>query len=140
MPYLDDFQPSVRLEKPIATYSLPEAGYCGMLRKIKVSKSATEKEILDECKKQLGHDSCKLIHGSTVEVVFQTSPPTDTIAVVVDISSAGGAIKIGEASDNNLGVTAVGMVELRMQTVWLSCHGRADDDIIQSVLSRCDIS
>lgn len=81
-----------------------------MLRKIKVSKSATEKEILDECKKQVAHDSCKLIHGPTVEVVFQTSPPTDTVAVVVDISSAGGAIKIGEASDNNLGVTAVGMV------------------------------
>ncbi|KAJ5131475.1 uncharacterized protein N7515_007514 [Penicillium bovifimosum] len=90
-----------------------------MLRKIKVSKSATEEEILDECKKQashtfaiqlVGHDSCKLIRGPTVEVVFQTSPPTDTVAVVVDISSAGGAIKIGEASNNNLGVTAVGMV------------------------------
>lgn len=30
--------------------------------------------------------------------------------MVVDISSTGGAIKIGEASDNDLGVTAVGMV------------------------------
>ncbi|KAJ5161041.1 hypothetical protein N7492_006433 [Penicillium capsulatum] len=58
----------------------------------------------------LGHGSYLLIHGPTTEVIFQTSPPQNAVAVVVDISSTGGAIKIGEASDNDLGVTAVGMV------------------------------
>ena len=43
----------------------------------------------------------------TTEVVYQTLSPPNTIAVIVNISLAGGAIKIGEKSDNNLGVSAV---------------------------------
>lgn len=59
---------------------------------------------------QLNCIGCTLVPGPTTEVVYQTSPPTDTIAVIVDISPAGGAMKIGEKSDNDLGVTAVGKV------------------------------
>ncbi|KAL1979077.1 hypothetical protein VTN96DRAFT_7089 [Rasamsonia emersonii] len=81
-----------------------------MFRKIKAPRSSTEKEILDICQRELGCDRCRIEPGPTMEVIYKTSPPANTIAVLVDISSAGGAIKIGEASDNALGVGAVGMV------------------------------
>lgn len=55
-------------------------------------------------------DQCSIIPGPTTEVPYKTLPPPNTIAVLVNISSDGGAIKIGENSDNDLGVDAVGMV------------------------------
>jgi hypothetical protein len=59
---------------------------------------------------QLHCIECILVPGPTTEVVYQTSPPPNTIAVIVDISASGGAMKVGEKSDNNLGVAAVGKV------------------------------
>lgn len=81
-----------------------------MMHKINVSKALTEEQLLDICKKELDCANCTVAPGPTTEVVYKTSPPTETIAVVVDISSVGGAIKIGEASKNDLGVALVGMV------------------------------
>lgn len=59
---------------------------------------------------QLNCNECALVPGPTTEVVYQTSAPPNTIAVIVDISPAGGAMKVGEKSDNDLGVAAVGKV------------------------------
>ncbi|KAL2812030.1 hypothetical protein BDW59DRAFT_155396 [Aspergillus cavernicola] len=80
------------------------------MRKIKVSRSLTDEELLEFCRKETGFTNCTILPGPTTEVVYKTSPPTNTAAVVVDISSTGGAMKVGEQSDNDLGVAAVGKV------------------------------
>ncbi|RAL06786.1 uncharacterized protein BO97DRAFT_279296 [Aspergillus homomorphus CBS 101889] len=99
-----------------------------MLHKIKARRSMTQDELLELCKTeasrlenlqreklhakdvQLSCSHCIIVPGPTTEVVYKTLPPTNTIAVVVDISSSGGAIKIGEKANNDLGVAAVGRV------------------------------
>lgn len=44
------------------------------------------------------------------KTIYKTEVPNGTVAVIVDISPAGGAIKIGEDADNELGVEFVEMV------------------------------
>jgi hypothetical protein len=80
------------------------------MRKIRASRSLDDKEILNLCKGELGYEDCTLIPGPTTEVIYKTTPPAKTVAVIVDISSNGGAMKIGKKSDNDLGVAAVGKV------------------------------
>ncbi|PYH75364.1 hypothetical protein BO82DRAFT_33180 [Aspergillus uvarum CBS 121591] len=81
-----------------------------MLQKIKARRSTTQNELLELCERELSCPRCTIVPGPTTEVVYKTLPPTNTIAIVVDISSSGGAIKIGESANNNLGVAAVGRV------------------------------
>lgn len=145
-------------KSPSQPYSLPEAGYCGMLHKIKVSKSATEEEILDECKKQASHTSAIQLDLVNINVYR-------SVTIVANLSTAQ-RLKLSfkprllpillrslltfhllavRSRLEKLQITILGLLrsawwELRMQTVWLSCHGRADGGIIQSVLSPCDIS
>ena len=48
--------------------------------------------------------------GPTTEVFYETLPPSNTLAIVVDVSSAGSAMNIRESLDNDLGVAAIGIV------------------------------
>ena len=58
----------------------------------------------------MNYDQYSIIPGLIIEVPYKTLPPLNTIAVLVNISSDSKAIKIGENSDNDLGVNAVGII------------------------------
>ena len=45
-----------------------------------------------------------------METIVETSPPTNTVAVVIDISTTGGALKVHKTSDNSWGNEYIGMV------------------------------
>ncbi|EEH21776.2 hypothetical protein PABG_03992 [Paracoccidioides brasiliensis Pb03] len=53
---------------------------------------------------------CQIEHGPQTETIYQTSPPPNTLAVVVDISNTGGALKVHQKSDNSWGNIFIGMV------------------------------
>ncbi|OJD20520.1 hypothetical protein ACJ73_08144 [Blastomyces percursus] len=81
-----------------------------MLRTIRASKSSTDGELAEICKKELGDSECQIEPGPQTETIYQTSPPANTLAVVVDISNTGGALKVHQKSDNSWGNIFIGMV------------------------------
>jgi len=80
-----------------------------MFRKITISRSSTADNLLELCKKELKCAECAIEAGPTEEIIYKTSPPPNTLGIIVDITSAG-AMKVGESSNNALGVASVGMV------------------------------
>ncbi|OJD11907.1 hypothetical protein AJ78_07413 [Emergomyces pasteurianus Ep9510] len=72
-----------------------------MLRKFRASKSSTDDELRDICSEELDCNACKIEAEPQKEIIASTSPPTGTIAVIVDISNQGGALKVHRTSDNS---------------------------------------
>lgn len=81
-----------------------------MVRTIKASKSSTDSELVEICKTELNCDECRIESGPSTETIYQTSPPENTVAVVIDISSVGGSLNIHQTSDNKWGNVFIGMV------------------------------
>ncbi|GBF63955.1 hypothetical protein TMEN_6623 [Trichophyton mentagrophytes] len=81
-----------------------------MLRKFRVSKSSTDDELRDICSEELGCEACKIEAGPQKEIIAPTSPPIGTVAVIINISSRGGALKVHRTSNNSWGNVFIGMV------------------------------
>ncbi|KAK2796447.1 hypothetical protein FQN50_009558 [Emmonsiellopsis sp. PD_5] len=81
-----------------------------MLRTIRASKSSTDEELSEICERELDCGECQIEPGPEKETIRETSPPANTLAVIADISSAGGALKVHQKSDNNWGNIFIGMV------------------------------
>ena len=58
---------------------------------------------------QLRCDRCQIERGPLKETITPTYPPKNTLAVIVDISSAG-VVNVHKKSDNGFGNEYIGMV------------------------------
>ena len=73
------------------------------MRKVKAAKSSTDEELVEICKRELYCGECEIQAGPFTESIYQTCPPTNTLAVIVNISNAGGSLKVYKTSDNQWG-------------------------------------
>ncbi|KAF2444652.1 hypothetical protein P171DRAFT_431450 [Karstenula rhodostoma CBS 690.94] len=46
---------------------------------------------------------CEIRAGPSTESIYKTSPPTNTLAIIVNISNAGGSLKVYKTADNQWG-------------------------------------
>ncbi|EGD95578.1 hypothetical protein TESG_08394 [Trichophyton tonsurans CBS 112818] len=81
-----------------------------MLRKFIAPKSSTDDELRDLCSEKLGCEACKIEAGPQEEIITPTSPPIGTVAVIINISKQGGALKVHRTSDNSWGNVFIGMI------------------------------
>ncbi|OJD18551.1 hypothetical protein ACJ73_08712 [Blastomyces percursus] len=81
-----------------------------MLQKFRAPKSSTDDELRDICSQELNCEACKIEAGPQKEITTPTSPPSGTVAVIINISNAGGALKVHRTSNNSWGNVFIGMV------------------------------
>lgn len=81
-----------------------------MLRIVRVSKSSTDEDLVETCKRELQCYSCQIESGPQKETITPTDLPENTVAVIIDISDAGGALYVHKKADNDFGNVFIDMV------------------------------
>ncbi|KAF2177332.1 hypothetical protein K469DRAFT_603340 [Zopfia rhizophila CBS 207.26] len=51
--------------------------------------------------KQVNYDECEVESSPSTKTIYKTSPPINTLAVIVNISNTKGSLKVHQTSDNN---------------------------------------
>jgi hypothetical protein len=74
-----------------------------ILRKVTAPKTSTDEELVNICRKEFNFSGGIIQAGESTESPHPTSPPSNTLAVVVNISSDGGSLKVYRTSDNRWG-------------------------------------
>jgi len=85
------------------------------IRKIKVQRF-TDDELVEECKQEINCGDCQPLTWTTPPKGDRIDPPKDTVAVIVDVSSNRGAIRIYEEAEGTR-VGGIGMEEEGKQVI-----------------------
>ncbi|KAG4420649.1 hypothetical protein IFR04_006239 [Cadophora malorum] len=78
------------------------------IKKIR-TQTSTDAELLEECKNETNCGDCEL-SWTTPPKRTQIKPPGNTVAIVIDVSARGGAVRIFQ-NDSDERVGAVGVEE-----------------------------